>query len=67
MKSIYFVRVITLNTFTCSKLTIETPEQDAKYVQKLTIKTPELRHWRISDGLIINFEDISYIALMFLL
>ena len=30
---------------TCSKLTIETLEQDVK-CSKLTIKTPERRHWR---------------------
>ena len=30
-------------TFTCSKLTIETLEQGVRYVQKLTIKTPERR------------------------
>ena len=29
--------------FTCSNLTIETLEQGVKYVQKLTIKTPERR------------------------
>ena len=29
--------------FTCSKLTIETLEQGVKYVQKLTIETPERR------------------------
>ena len=27
---------------TCSKLTIETPEQGVRYVQSLTIKIPEL-------------------------
>ena len=29
------------STFTCSKLTIETLEQGAKYSSKLTTKTPE--------------------------
>ena len=29
--------------FTCSKLTIETPEQGVKYCSKLTIKTSERR------------------------
>ena len=33
------------STFTCSKLPIETLEQDMKYVSKLTIKTPERRYW----------------------
>ena len=40
--------------FTCSKLTIETLEQNVKYVPKLTIKTPERR----SDVFIVNFEHI---------
>ena len=40
--------------FTCSKLTIETLEQDMKYVQS-------------SGVFIVNFKDISHIALAFLL
>ena len=39
------VIVITQAAFTCSKLTIETLEQGAKYIQ-LTIKIPERRQWR---------------------
>ena len=34
-------------TITCSTLATETLEQGAKYVYKLTIKTPEPRHWRL--------------------
>ena len=34
---------------------------------KLTIKTPERRHWRRSGVFIVNFEDISHLALLFLL
>ena len=34
---------------------------------KLTIKTPERCHWRRSGVFIVNFEHISYLALMFLL
>ena len=34
---------------------------------KLTIKTPERRHWRRSGVFIVNFEHISYLFLMFLL
>ena len=34
---------------------------------KLTIKTPEQRHWRRSDVFIVNFERISYLFLLFLL
>ena len=34
---------------------------------KLTIKTPERRHWRRSDVFIVNFEHISHLVLVFLL
>ena len=33
----------------------------------LTIITPEWRHWRRSGALIVNFEQISYFFLEFLL
>ena len=33
----------------------------------LTIKTPELRHWRRSGVFIVNFKHISYLVLVFLL
>ena len=32
---------------------------------KLTIKTPERRHWRCSGVFIVNFEYISHLALVF--
>ena len=34
---------------------------------KLTIKTPERRHWRRSGVFIVNFEHISHLVLLFLL
>ena len=34
---------------------------------KLTIKTPERRHWRRSSVFIVNFEHISCLVLVFLL
>ena len=34
---------------------------------KLTIKTPEGRHWRPTDVFIVNFEHISYLVLVILL
>ena len=34
---------------------------------KLTIKTPEQRHWRRSDVFIVNYEHISHLVLVFLL
>ena len=33
---------------------------------KLTIKTPERRHWRRSGAFIVNFEHISHFVLVFL-
>ena len=38
-----------------------------KISSKLTIKTPERRHWRRSDVFIVNFEHISHLFLLFLL
>ena len=37
-----------------------------KICSKLTIKTPERRHWRRSGVFIVNFEHISDLALVFL-
>ena len=34
---------------------------------KLTIKTPERRHWHRSGIFIVNFEHISHLVLVFLL
>ena len=34
---------------------------------KLTIKTPERRHWRLCGVFIVNFEYISHLVLVFLL
>ena len=36
-------------------------------LSKLTIKTPERRHWRRSRVFIVNFKHISYLVLVFLL
>ena len=38
-----------------------------KYVPKLTIKTPERRHWRRFGVFIVNNEHISHYFLVFLL
>ena len=53
-------------TFTCSKSTLETLEK-SEICSMLTIITPEWRHWRRSGALIVNFEQISYFFLEFLL
>ena len=34
---------------------------------KLTIKTPEQRHWRGSGVFIVSFDHISHLVLVFLL
>ena len=34
---------------------------------KLSSKTPEWRHWRRSDVIIVNFEHISHFSLLFIL
>ena len=46
-------------------LTIETLEQALKICSKLTLKTPERRHWRRSGVFIFNFEHISDLFLGF--
>ena len=33
---------------------------------KLTLKTPEQRHWRRSDAFIVIFEHISHLVLVFI-
>ena len=38
-----------------------------KICSKLTIKTPEQRHWHRSSVFIVNFEHISHLVLVFLL
>ena len=53
---IYLLKVINRNTGT-----------RCKTCSKLTIKTPEQRHWRRSGVFIENFEHISYLAVVFLL
>ena len=38
-----------------------------KICSKLTINTPERRHWHCSDIFIVNFEHISHLFLVFLM
>ena len=51
--------MLTQPAFTCSKLTIETPEQRCEICSKLTIKPPKRRHLRPFGGFIVNFEHTS--------
>ena len=50
------VRNSTQPAFTCSKLTIEIPEQGVSI--KLAIKISEQPHWRRSTVFIVNFEHV---------
>ena len=63
-----------ISAITCSKLAIEILEVCSKILEvcikicsKLTIKTPERRHWPRSGVFIVNFEHTSHFALVFLL
>ena len=59
-----FLKSNTRPVFTYSKLNTRTR---CKICSKLTIKTPERRHWRRSSVFIVNFEDISHLVLVLLL
>ena len=50
-------------TFTSSKLTLETLEKYVKHV----LKAVERRHWHLSGVFIVNFEHMSQLFLMLLL
>ena len=54
--------MLTQQTFTCSKSTIEKLEKGVEICSKLTIKTPKRRHRRRSGVIIVNFEHISQLA-----
>ena len=49
------------------KVNIRNTRTRCKICSKLTIKIPERRQWRHSGILIVNFEHISHLALVFLL
>ena len=51
-------------TFTCSNSRTKTQEKGAKYVPKLTMKTPEQSQWHRSDVFVI-FKHISHLFLVF--
>ena len=53
-------------TITCSKLKNKNSRTRYEIGMKLTIKTPERRQWRRSGLFIVNFEQVSYLTLMFL-
>ena len=53
---IYLLKVVNTNTRTRCEI-----------FSKLTIKTPERRHWHHSGVLIVNFENISHLVIVLLL
>ena len=67
--------ISTQPVFTCSKLTIETPEQGVKYCSKLTIKTSErcrvdwflivYKAWNRFSAIFCNKCKIEFLILVF--
>ena len=55
LASIYLLKVTNRNT-----------RKRCKTCSKLTIKTPQRRHWQRSGVFIVNFEHISHLVLVFL-
>ena len=49
-----------------SKVNNRNTRKRCEICSKLTIKTPERRHWRRSDVFIVNSEYISHLFLQFL-
>ena len=49
------------------KVNNRNPRTRSGICSKLTIKTPERRHWRRSGVFIVNFEHTSHLILVFLL
>ena len=49
------------------KVNNKSTRSNCEIYSKLTIKTPERRQWRRCGVFIVNFEDISYFVLVFLL
>ena len=65
--SIALVKMSLTQPISCSNLTIETLEQDVKCSNSIT-KTPKRRHLRHSSAfIVVNFENILHLALVFLL
>ena len=68
MASTSLVEKQTQPEFTCSKLTIETLEQGAKYAQiKVNNQNDAIGQFRGSGVLIVNCKHISHLVLVFVL
>ena len=49
------------------KVNNKNTRKKSEICSEITIKTPKWRHWRRSGSFIVNFEQISYLFLVFLL
>ena len=72
--TVFQVRIIKsseCNPFSAKIFLVQSPQWNTRrkceICSKLTIKTPEQRHWRCSGVLNVNFEHVSHLFLMFLL
>ena len=62
----FFLRYFTANIYLL-KVNSRNTTKRCEICSKLTIKIPERRLWRRSGVLIVNFEQISHLFLLFLL
>ena len=60
-------RLLSQQTFICANSKIEAIGKGVKYLQKLSINTSPQRQSRRSDVIIVNFEHVSHLFLVFLL
>ena len=58
--------ILYITNFCETKFNQRSTRTRCEICSKLTIKTPERRHWRRSDVFIVNFEHISHLVLVFL-
>ena len=62
----YLIQSTTEPAFTCSKSPTETPDESARSVEKLSLKTPEQSRSHHSGVLTGNSKHIPNLALVFL-
>ena len=63
---VYQLHALCQPAFTCSKSTMHGSTKAQYWIcSKLTTKTQKRRNWRCSDIFIVNFDQISYIDLVF--
>ena len=70
-KSKHFNKTFSLQVFPSWQLLVQSYNRNTRIrreiCSKLTIRTPEWRHWRCPGVFIINFEHILHLVLVFLL